>query len=105
MEHQTLQTTPDPAPSAARILPRLAGGILLAAVLTRSAARADGAGDASAQADSALADMPALNVQDYYIGRITDTDQDGNQFWLRLAEPFEVAGTPWLMRASLPVLS
>ena len=44
--------------------------------------------------------MTALNFQDYYIGRITETDQDGNQFWVRFAKPFEVAGTNWLMRAS-----
>jgi hypothetical protein len=103
LEHQTLQTTSDPAPSTARIRQQVAAGIPLAAVLTGSAAGAKEGGDAAAQANNPLANMTALNFQDYYIGRITDTDKDGNQFWLRFAKPFEVAGTNWLMRASLPV--
>ncbi len=49
--------------------------------------------------------MTALNFQDYYIGRITETDDDANQFWLRFAQPFKVFGGEWLMRASLPVNS
>jgi hypothetical protein len=88
-----------------RIVSQLAAGFLLAAALTGSAFGAEDAGDATAQANNPLANMTALNFQDYYIGRITDTDEDGNQFWLRFAKPFEVAGTHWLMRASLPVNS
>jgi hypothetical protein len=87
------------------MLPRLAVGFLLAAALTGTATGAEDAGDAAAQANNPLANMTALNFQDYYIGRITDTDEDGNQFWVRFAKPFEVAGTRWLMRASLPVNS
>jgi hypothetical protein len=42
-------------------------------------------------------------LQDYDIGRITATDRDGSQFWVRFAKTIELAGTSWLMRASLPV--
>jgi hypothetical protein len=85
------------------IIPRLSAGILLAAALTGSATGAEQAGDVAAQANNPLANMPALNFQDYYIDRITDTDKDGNQFWVRFAKPFAVGDTSWLMRASLPV--
>jgi len=84
---------------------RIAAGALLAAALTGSAVAAEDGGDAAAQANNPLANMTALNFQNYYIGRISDTDEDGNQFWLRFAKPFKVAGTEWLMRASLPVNS
>ena len=105
LEHQVRRTVPHPAPCAAEILSRLAAGILFAVALTGPASGAEGGGDAAAQANNPLANMTALNFQDYYIGRITETDQDGNQFWVRFAKPFEVAGTSWLMRASLPVNS
>ena len=60
-------------------------------------------GDAAAQANNPLANMTAFNIQDYYIGDLTDSDEDANQFWLRFAQPFSVGKTNWLMRASLPV--
>jgi hypothetical protein len=105
LQHQVSQTASPPAPRAPGILPRLAAGILLAVALTGAAAGDEGAGDSAAQANNPLANMTALNFQDYYIGRITDTDKDRNQFWVRFAKPFAVAHTNWLMRASLPVNS
>jgi len=90
------------APATVR---RLGAAILWGTVLSGSAVGAENAGDAAAQANNPLANMTALNFQDYYIGRITDTDEDGNQFWVRFAKPFSVAKTNWLMRASLPVNS
>ena len=57
----------------------------------------------AAQANNPLANMTAFNLQNYYIGELTESDKDANQFWLRFARPFSVAGTNWLMRASLPV--
>jgi hypothetical protein len=61
------------------------------------------AGDnAAAQANNPLADMTAFNIQNYYIGRLTKSDRDANQFWLRYAQPFSLGGD-WLMRASLPL--
>ena len=47
--------------------------------------------------------MTAFNLQNYYIGELTESDDDANQFWFRYAKPFEFAGGNWLLRASLPV--
>lgn len=66
---------------------------------------ADDSADAAAQANNPLANMTAFNLQNYYIGRLTETDKDANQFWFRYAEPFRLFGGNWLMRASLPVNS
>jgi len=60
-------------------------------------------GDAAAQANNPLANMVAFNVQNYYIGELTESDENANQFWLRYAQPFSIGKTDWLMRASLPV--
>jgi len=59
--------------------------------------------DASAQANNPLANMVAFNLQNYYIGELTETDEYANQFWMRYAQPLSIAKTKWLMRASLPV--
>lgn len=58
---------------------------------------------AAAQANNPLADIKAFNVQNYYIGELTDTDEDANQMVLRYAQPFSLGGSDWLMRASLPI--
>lgn len=65
---------------------------------------AKGVGDA-AQANNPLANMTALNFQDYYIGELTETDDSANQFWIRYAKPFSLGESKWLLRASLPVYS
>jgi len=59
--------------------------------------------DDLAAANNPLANFTAFNVHDYYIGELTDPDQDANQFWARFARPFSIGQTNWLMRASLPV--
>ncbi|CAM3680069.1 hypothetical protein [Bordetella tumulicola] len=64
---------------------------------------AQSADNAAAQANNPLANMTAFNIQNYYIGRQTETGKSANQFWLRYAQPFSVSNTKWLMRASLPV--
>ncbi len=61
--------------------------------------------DDSAQANNPIANMKAVSLHDYYIGEFTGTEKDGNQFWLRYAQPVSVAETSWLIRASLPVNS
>ncbi len=58
--------------------------------------------DDAAQANNPLANMTAFNVQSYYIGELTDSDYDANQFWLRYAKPFSIGNSSWLLRASLP---
>jgi hypothetical protein len=50
-----------------------------------------------------LANVTAFNLQNYYIGEVTDSDESANQFWFRYAKPFSVADTQWLLRASLPI--
>ncbi len=60
------------------------------------------AADDAAQANNPLADMKALNIQGYYIGELTETDdKDAQQYWLRYAQPLD----KWLIRASLPLNS
>ena len=59
-------------------------------------------GDDAAQANNPLANLTAFNIQGYYIGELTESDFDANQFWLRYAKPFSIADTTWLLRASLP---
>ena len=63
------------------------------------------ASDDAAQANNPLAKIIAFNVQNYYIGELTNSDEDANQFWLRYAQPFSLGSTNWLMRASLPLNS
>ena len=83
---------------------RVGAFLFLGSIITQSA-MADGQGspDAAAQANNPLANMTAFNIQDYYMGDLSGTDDTANQGWLRFAKPFSVAGTNWLMRASLPV--
>jgi hypothetical protein len=64
---------------------------------------AQGTDDAAAQANNPLANMTAFNIQNYYIGDLSESDEDANQFWLRFAQPFALGKTNWLMRASLPL--
>ena len=56
-----------------------------------------------ANANNPLANMTALNFQDYYIGEFTESDKGGNQFWIRFAKPVSIGKTDWIVRASLPV--
>ena len=58
---------------------------------------------AEAQANNPLANMTALNFQNYYIGELTDSDENANQFVIRYAQPFSIGESTWLMRASLPM--
>ena len=58
-----------------------------------------------AQANNPLANMVAVSLHDYYIGEFTGSDDDGNQFWLRYAQPFAIGESSWVFRASLPVNS
>lgn len=73
---------------------------LSGSALAAEAAKSDGGG--AAQANNPLANMTAFNIQNYYIGELTDSAEDANQAWLRYAQPFSIAETDWLLRASLP---
>jgi hypothetical protein len=82
---------------------------ILVAALFSLAGLAHAQGQAAAadvaQANNPLANFTAFNVHNYYIGELTETDKDANQFWMRYARPFSVGQANWLMRASLPVNS
>jgi len=54
---------------------------------------------ALANANNPLANMVALNIQNYYYASLYGTDETANTAWLRYAQPFG----KWLMRASLPM--
>lgn len=77
----------------------------LAILLCGSLAAHDARSDDAAQANNPLANFTAFNLQNYYIGELTELDDDANQFWFRYAKPFSVKDTNWLLRASLPVNS
>lgn len=47
-------------------------------------------GDAQAQANNPLANMVAFNVQNYYIGKLTESDENANQFRLRYHQPCQL---------------
>ncbi|CUH48326.1 hypothetical protein [Ruegeria atlantica] len=68
-------------------------------------AQENDAASAAAQANNPLANFKAVNVQNYYVGDISGTDQTGNQFWLRYAQPLSLGNTNWVLRASLPLNS
>ena len=74
-----------------------------ASLLLKGEALAQDHSDAAAQANNPLANMTAFNIQDYYIGELTESDESANQVWFRFAKPFSVSDTHWLLRASLPV--
>ena len=79
-------------------------GVLAAALLglvNVAGAQDEAAANDVAQANNPLLQAKAFNLHDYYIGDLTDIDEDANQFWLRFAMPFSIGDTKWLMRASL----
>jgi hypothetical protein len=86
-----------------KIRPILVGTIL--ALATQHAPASEDASNAAAQANNSLANMTACNLQNYYIGRMTERDDDANQFWLRYAPAFKLLGGDRLMRASPPLNS
>lgn len=69
------------------------------------AEEAEPAANLNAQANNPLANMKAFNLQDYYIGDLTESNDDANQFWVRAATPISIGDTTWITRASLPVNS
>lgn len=78
--------------------------LLIIAILYGTCAWAENSGD-EAQANNPLANITAFNLQNYYIGKLTETDEDANQFWLRYAKPFSIGESSLLLRASLPLNS
>lgn len=79
----------------------LATAILGLSAVTRAQNEAEA--DDRAQANNALASNTALAIHDYYIGKLTETNEDANQLWLRLAQPFSIGRSRWLTRVSAPM--
>ncbi|MCB1841828.1 MAG: hypothetical protein KDI09_02605 [Halioglobus sp.] len=77
---------------------------LLALLRAGTPAAAENA-SAAAQANNPLATVSSLNLQNYYIGELTESDEHANQFILRYARPLTLGESNWLMRASLPINS
>ena len=73
--------------------------VIISCFIEAGSVRADDA----AQANNPLANMTAFNLQNYYIGELTESDDDANQFWFRYAKPFSMGESNWLLRASLPI--
>lgn len=76
---------------------------LASLALQGNALAQDDGGASAAQANNPLANMTAFNLQNYYIGELTQSEKSADQFWLRYATPFSVGQSKWLLRASLPV--
>lgn len=76
---------------------------LVISTSAQDAAESLAGGDAAAQANNPLANLTALNFQNYYIGELTGLNEDANQFIVRYAQPFNIGESQWLMRASLPL--
>ena len=72
-------------------------------VMSPAIVTADEDTDAIAQANNPLANMRAFNMHNYYMGKLTGSGYNANQFWFRYAQPFSLGNTNWLLRASLPV--
>ena len=80
-------------------------GAVILSCLTQYAMAAEDDASAAAQANNPLANMTAFNMQQYFIGELTESDASANQFWARYAKPFSVGQSNWLLRASLPIYS
>lgn len=84
---------------------RHVAGLLASAFLASGFAATAMAQDTAADANNPLARMQALNLQNYYVGNLTEVDRSANAFFLRYARPVSLGQTDWLMRATLPVTS
>jgi len=55
------------------------------------------------QANNPLVSFTTLNLQNYYIPELDETDGTANTFSIRYAQPFRLFKGNWLLRASSPV--
>jgi len=61
--------------------------------------------NSAAQANNPLANFTAVNFHNYYIGDLSGTADNADQFWLRVAKPFKLGESEWIFRGSLPFSS
>lgn len=76
---------------------------LFIVVLCGSASAGEGNQEAMKQANNPLASFTTLNLQNYYMPELDETDGTANTLWIRYATPFRLFKGDWLLRASLPV--
>lgn len=81
----------------------LAGGFWLIAAAIAGAAVAQDEG--SVQANNPLATLTSFQVQNQYIGNLSDVDEPGNVTNFRAIRPFDALGGRWVARATLPVVT
>lgn len=98
---RTAPFTPTEARLVSKLLTALAASLL--SLVSQGNVQAQDHSSDAAQANNPLANFRALNLQNYYIGEFTSPDKNGNQFWLRYAQPISIGKTNWIFRASLPV--
>lgn len=61
--------------------------------------------DANITANNPIASATSLNIQNEYIGNLSDIDKPGNILNLRAIQPFNLFGGGWVARATLPVVT
>ena len=82
------------------LAPVLALSLVMLTTAAMAEDKADHKASEEAQANNPLASFTAFNVQNYYVPKLSELDdQNANTFWLRYAQPMG----NWLFRASLPV--
>jgi hypothetical protein len=81
----------------------VAGFALVCTGLTSVSSPALAQSSDAAQANNPLADITAFNIQNYYVSKLTDLEDDtADNFFLRYAKPINTPGSTWLLRVSLP---
>ena len=81
----------------------LLAGLMCASLMAEEAPVVIDEAAAAAQANNPLANMKALNFQNYYTPKLTGSSYTANTLWARYAQPISVGDTNWLIRASLPL--
>lgn len=56
------------------------------------------------QANNPIADQTSLNLQNEFVGNLSEIDEPANILNLRAIQPFDLFG-PWIARATLPVVT
>lgn len=57
----------------------------------------------SIQANNPIANATSLNIQNEFVGNLSDIDESANILNLRAIQPFQLFGGGWVARATLPI--
>jgi hypothetical protein len=66
--------------------------VLLVVALCGPANGQEASEEAMKQANNPLASFTTLNIQNYYIPELDETDGTANTLWIRYAQPFRLFG-------------